>query len=556
MNLCSKFLLFLNTAKHLHLSQIINRLWRRKKVKITFDKVPNVAPRLGHWKSHEYRSSVMPNHNEFCFLNSPKKFEGKIDWVSTDQDPLWIYNLHYFNDLIAERAADRLAWHENLIDDWIESNPVGQPPGWDPYPTSIRIVNWIKWSVGKEQISDKFKRSICLQARWLSKTLEKHLLANHLFTNAKALIFAGFFFSGEEGDKWLTNGLRILDEQLDEQILEDGGHFERSPMYHSIILEDLIDIKRASEIWPARQLEKRRDLWSDKIARMLWWLDNMSHPDGEIAFFNDSAAGIGLKATDCRVYAGKVPEIESSFLARATNGSQPEFGICHMHDSGYIRVHQRTCQFTSLLDVARVGPDYNPGHTHADTLSFELSIGRARFIVNGGTSSYWSDRRQFERSTASHSTVEVNGKSSSEVWSNFRVARRAYPFGLQIRKNDENLMVKCSHNGYKRLRGKPVHERQWIFFRDSLSVNDFIIGQYKLAISRFIFHPNVSVKRISNNIWSLEVETGKPIIAEVKSGNSSIEESTFSPYFGKTLDTLCLTVSLENGFCSVNFLSK
>ena len=80
----------------------------------------------------------------------------------------------------------------------------------------------------------------------------------------------------------------------------------------------------------------------------------------------------------------------------------------------------------ALLDVAPVGPDYLPGHAHADTLSFELSLFGQRVLVNSGTSQYEAGpERSRQRGTAAHNTVIVDGHDSSEVWAGFRVARRA-----------------------------------------------------------------------------------------------------------------------------------
>ena len=81
-----------------------------------------------------------------------------------------------------------------------------------------------------------------MQVRFLRKRLEIHLLGNHLFANAKALVFAGLYFTGNEADEWLGKGLAILEREVPEQVLRDGGHFERSPMHHGIILEDLLDL--------------------------------------------------------------------------------------------------------------------------------------------------------------------------------------------------------------------------------------------------------------------------------------------------------------------------
>ena len=98
-----------------------------------------------------------------------------------------------------------------------------------------------------------------------------------------------------------------------------------------------------------------------------------------------------------------------------------------LEQTGYVRLAKEHA--VALIDAAPIGPDYIPGHAHADTLSFELSIRGRRILVNGGTSTYQNNlQRHKERSTQSHNTVEVNGRNSSEVWGAFRVARRAKPF--------------------------------------------------------------------------------------------------------------------------------
>ena len=76
----------------------------------------------------------------------------------------------------------------------MEENPPAWEPGWEPYPTSLRIVNWIKWDLGGNGLSRETEHSLAIQARWLGKNLETYLLGNHLFANAKALVFAGAFF--------------------------------------------------------------------------------------------------------------------------------------------------------------------------------------------------------------------------------------------------------------------------------------------------------------------------------------------------------------------------
>ena len=119
---------------------------------------------------------------------------------SRRKSKLWRYNQHYFDDLNAEQAVDRVEWHRELLNDWISNNPPFKGNGWEPYPTSLRLVNWIKWALSGVELPAYYLESMVLQARWLERRIEWHLLGNHLFANAKALVFVGTYFSGPEAD--------------------------------------------------------------------------------------------------------------------------------------------------------------------------------------------------------------------------------------------------------------------------------------------------------------------------------------------------------------------
>nr|AIA14495.1 Unknown Function [uncultured bacterium] len=167
----------------------------------------------------------------FRFLNAEREVLTQADWNAAGVDKLWLYNLHYFDDLNAADAGARSAWHRASIEKWIAENPPDTGNGWEPYTLSLRIVNWIKWALAGNALTPTALHSLAVQCRYLSRRLEYHLLGNHLFANAKALVFAGLFFEGPEADAWLRTGLDILRREVPEQVLPDGGHFERSPMY-------------------------------------------------------------------------------------------------------------------------------------------------------------------------------------------------------------------------------------------------------------------------------------------------------------------------------------
>jgi uncharacterized heparinase superfamily protein len=531
-----------HTLRHLKPVQWYGRLWF-KLWRPHLDQLsgaPARSPAGAPWKRPASRVSSMRAPDRFCFLNQEHRLPATDGWNDAALAKLWLYNLHYFDDLNAAGSDSRVAWHTELLQRWVAENPPTAGNGWEPYPTSLRIVNWVKWSLAGNPLPDACVHSLAVQARWLTTRMEWHLLGNHLFANAKALVYAGLFFEGAEADKWLTNGLDVIARELPEQVLPDGGHFERSPMYHALFLEDVLDLLNIAAVWPQRIGPSYPARWRKVAGDMLLWLEGLLHPDGQIALFNDAAIGIAPEPAALRDYATRLGH------AAAARTAPKVLSLEHWADSGYIRV--ATPKAVALLDVAPVGPDYLPGHAHADTLSFELSLAGQRVIVNGGTSRYGSGpERVRERGTAAHSTVEIAGQDSSEIWSGFRVARRAHPFGLQIREDPNALRVSCSHDGYCRLPQKPVHHRDWHMWSGGLKVTDTVFPDAHVSVARYILHPDVQLLTEGRNILQLGLLTGERVRVEVINGAARIEPAQYAPEFGKVFPTRCLAVELVEG---------
>ena len=482
------------------------------------------------------KKTSLLNEETFYFLNKSMRlseigWNGHVNTVSK----LWRYNQHYFNDLNSTGSLKRKVWHDKLLKRWINENKLGKGVGWESYPTSLRIVNWIKWHLLGNTLSDSCLKSLVLQAQWLSKRIEWHILGNHLFSNAKALVFAGLFYSTKQSEIWLKKGLKIINDEINNQVLNDGGNFERSPMYHAIFLEDVLDLINISQVYPNMFQESKVNEWKKISLTMLKWLETMVHPDGQISFFNDAAIGIAPTFNELKKYAEQLG-INYEFIRFKKVTSLPE--------SGYIRLNSNNAVI--LLDVAPIGPDYQPGHAHADTLSFEFSLFNQRLLVNSGTSEYGtSSVRQYERSTKSHNTVVVNDKNSSEVWGGFRVAKRAYPFDLKIKESENFANISCSHDGYKRFRGKPIHIRNWHFFHSSIIINDHIDGFFKSANAYFHFHPSINIINKKKGILNLEMPNRKQAVLKIKMGEPFIEKSYYAYEFGKRLKRQYLKVVLN-----------
>lgn len=525
-----------HTAKYLKLRQIVFRIWNRV-YDPAVDQSPHPARRSGQGL---VTPVVKPTHLvslwEFTFLGVTRACRFPADWNNSTIEKLWLYNLHYFDDLQSREAGSRQQVHSDLLLKWIAENSPGEGNGWEPYPISLRLVNWIKWALAGNVFPDPMLQSLAIQTRILLKRLEYHLLGNHLFANGKALIFAGLFFAGAEAEKWQAKGLRIIEQQLAEQIFADGGHFERSPMYHEIILEDLLDL---INIMVAYGVEAP-DSWRERAGKMLGWLSQMCHPDGEIALFNDAALGIGAQPEELRDYAGRLG-IEESSLAPTL--------FRHLAESGYVRWQDEVA--CVIMDVGEIGPDFLPGHAHADTLSFEMSLFGERFIVDSGTSCYGlSEERLRQRGTQAHNTVSIEQMDSSEVWSGFRVARRARPFDLEVEESGGLVTVSCSHDGFCRKRKGLIHRRTWELAQGSLRVKDMITAGEEEAIVRFHFHPAVELRWEGQNQSLLAVLPGAgSATLQVFGGEANIVESTYHPHFGASVANSCLTISMVSDQC-------
>jgi uncharacterized heparinase superfamily protein len=489
----------------------------------------------------------MSGPRSFRFLNEDGVL--RDDWDDATRSKLWLYNLHYFDDLNCEAAPLRDAWHAALMDEWIERHPPGAGTGWEPYPTSLRIGNWIKRHLDGRRLSNRQSHSLAVQTRWLMQRLEWHLLGNHLFANAKALVLAGLLFDGDEAQRWLAKGLSIIRRELPEQVLADGGNFERSPMYHAIFLEDLLDLVNVASVYPGSIKAGELAQWREVAGRMLGWMRTLTHPDGEISLFNDAAVGIAPAPAELDDYATR---LDVAVLSPEVDRMAGAPALTVLRDSGYIRIEGSIA--VTLLDVAPVGPDYLPGHAHADTLSFELSVSGQRVIVNGGTSRYGlGSERLRERSTAAHSTVVVDGQNSSEVWGGFRVARRARPFGLHISRQSSDALVSCAHDGYRRLAGRPVHQREWRQRLECLTVSDHIDGHYDKAEARYHFHPGVGVASSGNGALTLTLPQGQRLRVRAIRGQLRLELSQYASAFGVVQNTTCAVITADEGEASVEF---
>lgn len=522
---------YAHTIRYLKPSQIWGRVWfKLNRPSPDLSPPPATRPSAQRWQSSYEKVASMAGPSTVTFLNQSADISGPAVWQDSGYPLLWLYNLHYFDDLVAAGAPDRQAWHSALIQRWIRENPPAIGVGWQPYPSSLRIVNWIKWSLAGNALNGAALSSLAVQVRYLRQRLEYHILGNHLLANAKALYFAGAFFDGSEAEGWLALASRLLKRQVAEQVLGDGAHFELSPMYHLIVLEDLLDIINISRA----QAVSLPDGMEAVASSMLAWSQTMRHPDGEIPFFNDATIGIAAHPAGLDDYGQRLGIGPAPTLA-------PESTL---NLSGYARLE--TKRATLFADAAAVGPPYLPGHAHADTLSFELSIDGQRVVVNGGTSVYGTDaERHRQRGTAAHSTLTIDGLNSSDVWAGFRVGRRASPANRVLNRLDSGFVLEASHDGYRHLPGAPIHERRWSLREQELLVTDQVRGTGAHGlISTYHLHPAVEAAEAPGG-FVLRIGGRDIRVAVSPDCHSELVASSWHPAFGVSIQSRAIRVSRQ-----------
>jgi len=525
----SHFFLYLLTASYLRPQQLFHFVKRALRSSTSVkETLPDIRARESFQLKSTLPSSIaFQETNEFRFLNRSKTFpDAHVDWHCHDMPKLWRYNLHYFDYVCAPTfPVDSIS---SLISDWIDQCPQGTPEAWEPYTTSLRIVNWSKVFAQRISPKQEWLESLYLQARWLEQNIEYHILANHYLKNGVALFFAGAFFEGVEPHRWMTKGLKILQEEVREQFLADGGHFERSPMYHSIAVEDYLDVLNVMITNPELVHHDTVVHMKASIESALTFLQDICLPDGNFPLFNDSAFSITPHPSVVFEYAQRI-------IGHKRSSPPSDMSVLQKSSSGYYVM--RHGQDMMIVDCGHVGPNYQPGHTHCDTLSYELALAGNRVVVDTGVHDYEAgERRHYARSTQAHNTVAVDGKDQSEIWGTFRVARRASPLHASLVQPNHSLVrFEGSHDGYHRLKEKVTHHRIIEYERETgWHICDELRGNGVHTMRNYIhLHPDLRTEMTGTHIQVTHV-SGKAVCSVDVCGavDVTIEQGRYFPEFG------------------------
>ena len=502
--------LYWRTLRHLTGRQLVYQVWNRVRPR----------PRL-RWRAAPAPGYVPgPVPLTHTYLNQTVTFTGQPDWNYAENGKLWTYNLAYFDNLARRPVGEVRA----LIHDFMRQTPTHRD-ALDPYPTSLRLLNWRAFLVRHTLHDPLMEQHMRAQTALLRLRLEYHLGGNHLLENACALLTMGLFF---KHPGWLSTGSTLLRAQLTEQILTDGGHYERSPVYHQLLTGRLLDVYQLLLATPPPTIPPDLpDFVRAKTAAMLNWLVAITFRDGSVPMVNDAVAGVAPTT--------------ATLLSRARAlGFAPV--AARLGQSGYRML--TTPRLELFVDLGPVGPDHQPGHAHADTFSFVLHADGQPLVVDPGTSTYQpGSRRQWERSTAAHNTVAVGGQNSSEVWGGFRVGRRAQVTLL----TDTPTCLEATHDGYAFL--GDTHCRRWVLGQNNtLSIYDSFSDEKNTRQCYVYLFNCIDLKnerfasKVNINDISIEFDTLNPVQVRTYHRATGFNQTTPASYlsvpFATTLTTL------------------
>jgi uncharacterized heparinase superfamily protein len=295
------------------------------------------------------------------------------------------FHLQYGESVLRLAREGDAAAVRAAVDSWVEQHPPRPGDAWHPYPLSTRVGNWLAaLALAPEAETAAIRESLWRQLVHLERNVEDDILGNHVIRNARALVLGGAAFGTE---RLVDRGRDILRRELPEQVLSDGGHYERSPVYHLVVLRDLLEIEAAVPGTIPHEL----------LEGMLLYAAALTRPDGNPALFNDGTLDLA-------------PRLELP---------QPPAGLTVFAETGY--AVWRSDDLWLAFDCGPPSPPYLPAHAHADALSFQLWANGKPIVVDPGMSTYEPGaERHWLRGTRAHSTVAIDGRDQFELWGAFR----------------------------------------------------------------------------------------------------------------------------------------
>jgi Heparinase II/III-like protein/Heparinase II/III N-terminus len=368
------------------------------------------------------------------------------------------FHLSYGEDVLeAARRGDNAT---ALVRAWVAEHPPRSDDAWHPYVASTRVVNWLAAATLDPGLVDAAADSLRLALGRVAANIEDDVLGNHVIRNAIALVLGGVAF----GDESLRRrGEALLDRELPVQVLDDGGHYERSPAYHRLVLRDILTVRPFMDV-------------DDYVGRMTAFAAGTSRPDGNPALFNDGGLDIA-------------PQLDLP---------EPPTGAAVFAETGYVVVREGALWLA--FDCGAPSPPFLPAHAHADALSVQIWFDGNPVLVDSGTYTYDPGPvRDSFRGTGAHSTVLVDGRDQFDLWGAFRSGPLPV---VELQRASDELIASAEYRGVR-------HERRVRWNAAHVDIEDSIQGGVRSGgESRLIVAPGADVSVHATGAEEAEAEAG------------------------------------------------
>ncbi|MFN6128998.1 MAG: heparinase II/III family protein [Planctomycetota bacterium] len=447
------------------------------------------------------------------------------------------------------RHLDRLALHYHeflesvtfeegwaLVEDWIHQNPPWQPgywlDSWNSYAISIRCVCWFQWwekhrsRLSPEQ-QEQLRDSLIDQLIFLESNLETDICGNHLIKNIRCLLWGAAFFDGSESKRWKSLARGLLDKELRRQWLSDGMHYELSPAYHCQVLADLLECAAVMD-------DHERAVLLAAVEPMLQAMRVVTHPDGKISLFSDGGLSMAYSPREIEEVAAKIARGSHPASTPSTRSFR------ELPAAGYFQ-WQSDRQWL-LIDCGPVCEDSLPAHGHADMLALEWDVDGQRILVDNGVYEYQSgENRRFDRSVASHNTLQVDSLDQAEFIGSFRTGWRYRAKCESVWNREGTFELVGSHDAFASALRNLRYQRRFFASPDRLVIEDVLRSHDRkatfgaedigvTATARFLFHDGCHLERSTDS--SIRIRRGSTRIEMRSSVPLRVVSAHWSPDFG------------------------
>lgn len=417
---------------------------------------------------------------------------------------------------------------ESWLESCIKTERIGSRVGylrrfWAPYSVSLRIIALSRYGAWKGGLTETGQRFLYKNLLFLENNVEWDVGGNHLIENGAALVVGGCVFS-ENGDRFVHKGLEVLKSTAATQFLNDGYHFERSPMYHLEVTERMLTTLSILS-------KKENDVpqWlSRTVTEACCFAEYLRPPDDRIPLLNDATFEQAHHLETVLTYA-------SSIGIDVTSRNHPGESSLYWFE---------TDETTMLLDAGDSGPDHQMAHTHNDPNTLLIWKNDERVITDTGVFDYQPGRRRtVSRSVESHNTVQVGETEPVAYGGRFRMSGAIPTITASSTRNG----VFAIATQYEAGEDEPYRHRRTVFCGDDwLFLWDNVETAASTCTSRLHVHPKTVVQTEGSGI-TLTPHNGTDLyIKPVRIEEIEIETGPYFPKFGVEIGRAIITFQTSN----------